>query len=56
MVEGMVDALNRLPEGGRVKKLILVEYNDDAYRAITSSYYTLRKGMRRFSLTWPWRS
>ena len=42
LVEGIGDALRRLPEGGRVKKLILVEYNDDAYVAITKSLQHLK--------------
>ncbi len=34
MIEGICDALQRLPEGERVKKLILVEYDDDVCEAL----------------------
>jgi pimeloyl-ACP methyl ester carboxylesterase len=42
MVEGMADALRRLPEGGKVKKLILVECNDFAYGDITKFLQLLK--------------
>jgi pimeloyl-ACP methyl ester carboxylesterase len=43
IIEGMADALQRLPQKERVKKLILVEKGDDTYIAITKSLDQLKK-------------
>ncbi len=43
MVEGLGDALGRLPAGDRLKKLILVEYDDEAYETITKSLRHFQK-------------
>ncbi len=37
MLEGVTDALYRLPEKDRVKRLVLIEYNDDVCDAIARS-------------------
>jgi pimeloyl-ACP methyl ester carboxylesterase len=42
MIEGMADALQRLQQKERVKKLILVEKEDDTYTAITKSLEQLK--------------
>ncbi len=42
MIEGVADALRRLPEGERIKKLILVEYDDDVYERIMKALKPMR--------------
>ena len=43
IIEGMADALQRLPEKERIKKLILIESNDKSYHGITESLQHLEK-------------
>ncbi|MGB9005229.1 MAG: CHAT domain-containing protein [Candidatus Aminicenantales bacterium] len=42
MIEGIADALRRLPEGGRIRKLILVENDDDVYETIMGALNHMR--------------